>query len=687
LNRSLLALLVCLFLAAIGNSPAHSQTRLRDLDPFYRHWVEEDVPYIISTDERKAFLALHTDIERDNFISAFWESRNPTPGANYNTYKEEYYRRLTYVSEHFGSKRYQDGWRTDMGRVYITLGPPQLKQTYHLSAGIRDFELWFYQSPTPALPTYFNLIFFRPGSGEEYRLYSPRSDGPYRLVTTGQQDNKSAMHQLQQQLGPEVAHAALSLIPSEPVDFDNLQPSFDSDLLLTQIRNLADNPIETARLTAAHDRRVATSSVIVNDGPDDLETTVFRDDRSRLTLSYLLRGHTPRPRLIGQRKDGSLGYSLTLRTTLFSESGQLIYEQQSPLEGILTDAQAVNARKRNFGVEERLPILPGSYQIEISLRNNLTGEATLFRKPLQVKDVPTSQLTISPLEVYNASPVSDPTGALPFSVSKLRFPPRSLQSATIHVGDRLAVAFQIHLPHPLGTASSKLQVHYLFGSVVTGGERPVEAEEEIDAEQADAAGNLLTGRRLDTMDLFPGSYRVVVRVSLGPQLPPAIATLQLRVVPADVSLDLWTAFGPEPPALSTDNLKRGRIAEVTGRWEEAASWYEDTLREYPDDPRVLEALVAVLSQLKRTQAIAALAKQGQLARAVDPQTVLVIAQALDSTGSTAQAITLVERQSSMQPTNTTLLLELGELYDHSGNRARAKEYRERASNVAQPTSH
>src|SRR5713226_8687828 len=77
---------------------------------YYRAWVEEDVHWIISPEERAAFEKLATDDERDQFVEQFWSRRDPTPGTVENEYKEEHYRRLAYSNVHFAAKG--AGWKT-----------------------------------------------------------------------------------------------------------------------------------------------------------------------------------------------------------------------------------------------------------------------------------------------------------------------------------------------------------------------------------------------------------------------------------------------------------------------------------------------------------------------------------------------------------------------------------------------
>jgi GWxTD domain-containing protein len=84
-------------------------------------WLNEDVRWIITDDERKAFMQLSNDEERDQFIEAFWQRRNPNPDSEDNEFKDEHYRRIAYANEHFPAGI--PGWKTDRGRIYIVYGP------------------------------------------------------------------------------------------------------------------------------------------------------------------------------------------------------------------------------------------------------------------------------------------------------------------------------------------------------------------------------------------------------------------------------------------------------------------------------------------------------------------------------------------------------------------------------------
>src|ERR1700722_15059530 len=100
----------------------------KELNPQYKKWLDEDVIYIISPEERSAFVHLQTNEEREQFIEAFWQRRNPDPDSPENTFKEEHYRRIAYTNEHYASGI--PGWKTDRGRIYIIWGPPDEKEEH-----------------------------------------------------------------------------------------------------------------------------------------------------------------------------------------------------------------------------------------------------------------------------------------------------------------------------------------------------------------------------------------------------------------------------------------------------------------------------------------------------------------------------------------------------------------------------
>src|SRR5205085_8501900 len=101
--------------------PDRERNVRKEKSNMFKKWIEEDVAYIITPEEKKAWNKLQTDDEREQFIEAFWRRRDPDPDTDVNEYLEEHYERIAYANEHFASGI--PGWRTDRGKIYIMFGP------------------------------------------------------------------------------------------------------------------------------------------------------------------------------------------------------------------------------------------------------------------------------------------------------------------------------------------------------------------------------------------------------------------------------------------------------------------------------------------------------------------------------------------------------------------------------------
>jgi GWxTD domain-containing protein len=110
------------FAASPADKPKNKKNEDSDRTQYYKKWLDEDVSYIISDEERKVFKDLKTDEEREAFIEQFWARRNPDPRSSSNSFKEEHYRRIAYANQMFASGI--PGWKTDRGRIYIMYGKP-----------------------------------------------------------------------------------------------------------------------------------------------------------------------------------------------------------------------------------------------------------------------------------------------------------------------------------------------------------------------------------------------------------------------------------------------------------------------------------------------------------------------------------------------------------------------------------
>ncbi|HET8825002.1 MAG TPA: GWxTD domain-containing protein, partial [Terriglobales bacterium] len=111
----------------------HAKALKKELmSPEDSKWLNEDVRWIITDEERKTFKQLSNEEEREKFIEAFWDRRNPNPDSEDNEFKDEHYRRIEYANEHYAAG--MPGWMTDRGRIYIVFGPPDEVES-HPSGG------------------------------------------------------------------------------------------------------------------------------------------------------------------------------------------------------------------------------------------------------------------------------------------------------------------------------------------------------------------------------------------------------------------------------------------------------------------------------------------------------------------------------------------------------------------------
>ncbi len=152
----------------------------------WKKWLNEDVVYIITDEEKQAFKRLSTDEERQQFVEQFWARRDPTPDTEENEYKEEHYRRIAYANDHYASGI--PGWKTDRGMIYIKYGPPDeidshpsggsYERPYEEGGGETStypFEDWRYRY-LDGIGTNINIEFVDTTMSGEYHMTSNPSE-------------------------------------------------------------------------------------------------------------------------------------------------------------------------------------------------------------------------------------------------------------------------------------------------------------------------------------------------------------------------------------------------------------------------------------------------------------------------------------------------------------------------------
>ena len=154
---------------------------LKELDTPYKQWLNEDVVYIISPEERNAFGQLATNEEREQFIEQFWLRRSTNPDLPDNEFKEEHYRRIAYANEHYASGI--PGWKTDRGHMYIVWGPPDEIES-HPTGGTYDRPMEEGGGSTSTYPWETWRWRYIEGMGENVimEFVDPSGSGEYHLT-------------------------------------------------------------------------------------------------------------------------------------------------------------------------------------------------------------------------------------------------------------------------------------------------------------------------------------------------------------------------------------------------------------------------------------------------------------------------------------------------------------------------
>jgi GWxTD domain-containing protein len=147
----------------------------------YTKWLNEDVAYIITDEERAAFKRIQTNEERQQFITQFWMRRNPTPTAPYNPLMREHYTRIGYANLHFATAQGLAGWKTDRGRIYIVFGPPN-KRDEHPNGDARPYpwERWEYRW-IEGIGNDVSIEFDDPNNSGEYHMTLDPNPSPANL--------------------------------------------------------------------------------------------------------------------------------------------------------------------------------------------------------------------------------------------------------------------------------------------------------------------------------------------------------------------------------------------------------------------------------------------------------------------------------------------------------------------------
>lgn len=370
----------------------------KELNSQYKKWLDEDVVYIITPEERRAFLHLQTNEEREQFIEAFWQRRNPDPDSPENTYKEEHYRRIAYANEHFASGI--PGWKTDRGKIYIMWGPPD-EIDAHPTGGTWDRPADLGGGETTTYPYEDWRYRYLEGMGEnvELEFVDPTSTGEYHL--TMDPSEKDALL--------NVPGAGLTLnesmgLADKSQRFSNTDgthdaPSLDgtTDASLNEFTRLEQyaNIFKPPPVKFKDLEEVVTSRLV-----RDQVKFSYRFDFLRITSDTVLVPITvqiPVRQLSFQQKDGVDSASMDLFARVTSLSGRIVQTFEDTLRADYPSATLQQSLAGSRIYQKAVPLAPGLYRLDIVIKDVNSGNVGVVNTRLPVPRFEDDQLSSSSL--------------------------------------------------------------------------------------------------------------------------------------------------------------------------------------------------------------------------------------------------------------------------------------------------
>jgi GWxTD domain-containing protein len=624
-------------------------TKKPQLPAQYKKWLDQDVIYIITDEERKEFLALTTDEEREKFEENFWAIRNPKHGSDTNPFKDEHYARIQYANQHFGRESTTPGWMTDMGRAYILFGAPTSRHPFVGYSQIYPMELWFYENNTssPALPSFFYLLFYIYGDIGDYKFYRPFLDGPMKLVRGSQFNSNRDVYKFLQPMGGDVAHAVLSLVPSEPVDTVNYTPDMSSDMLLARIENYANNPFNVRKLREMRSLHAKVSSyfLVNQDRPVELNTLVLADPTGKSWLDYGVLIDDPKlGQADGSQLKVSIGYRLTTKTgeTILEDSEERAY-------AAFADTPTSEKKFTPFVIAGRMPIEPGAYKLTIEVTNRQAQQT--FKGEADVAAGPVTRPSFAgPLVTTSVDRVARPNPFQPFQYFGVQFHPAARHE--INHPDPLRLLFELHAPPG---STDNYQMEYLVTHLQDKEGRRSSTEEIPHSEFKD--DRLLKSKTIAVNDLDNGDYRLIVNLRVaGASEVLASANLPLRISPEKTDLPLY--FLSDTQALGRPGIAAYmRALEAISQKNDSAAvdYFRLALDQNPANTFAGQDLVQLYFTEKKYAPIAELYKKlGIAAFKASPVTLAQIALSFRQSGDQAQARDVVSAGLGLYPGDAML---------------------------------
>ncbi len=369
----------------------------KELETPYKKWLNEDVGYIISDEEKKAFKQLSTDEERQNFIEQFWLRRDPTPDTEENEFKEEHYRRIAYTNEHYASGI--PGWKTDRGRIYIMYGPADEVES-HPSGGTYErpieegggttstypFETWRFRY-LEGIGSNIIIEFVDPTMTGEFRMTMDPSEKDALLFVPG------AGLTLNEQMGLSSKTDRFNRTDGTHLGTGNspLPASMNEFERLEQFAKLQKPPIVKYKDLEA----IVSSNIRFNTLPMKVRTDYIRITNSTVLCPITIQFE--RKDLQFQQKEGISKAAINIFGRISSISRRTINTFEDPVTiEVPTDllGQAINGSSI---YQKSVPLAPGMYRLNIVAKDITGGTMTSYEVALNVPHFDEEKLASSSL--------------------------------------------------------------------------------------------------------------------------------------------------------------------------------------------------------------------------------------------------------------------------------------------------
>ena len=412
--RSAGTFLLMMFIAGLGTVAAQAQPpnktkpgedptdKVRNVKPelktAYKKWLENDVAYIITNEERKAFKALTTDDERENFIENFWRRRDPNPDTEENEFREEYYERIAYANEHYASGI--PGWKTDRGRTYITWGKPDSVEA-HPSGGSYDRPSYEGGGSTTTYPfeTWFYRHLDNVGDGIEIEFVDPTGSGEYRIARDA--DEKDALKYVpnagltaSEELG--LTSKADRLTGAGNGQGLNYQREQDTPFRRMEIISNLQKP-PSVKFSDLQGIAGGDSGSILDKDPlnFDLRIDFFRQSDDRVITAFTVQ--TNNKELAFEQVGGLEQATMNIFGRITAVSGKRSGIFEDSVTATATTVELADTRDRKSVYQKAVALTPGTYKVDVVVRDVKSGNKGIVNMGFVVPRYDEKKLSTSSL--------------------------------------------------------------------------------------------------------------------------------------------------------------------------------------------------------------------------------------------------------------------------------------------------